>query len=97
MVERSGVFLRTACALSLLVVMHLATRGGPAISQAGELTYTGVNLSGAEFGQGSLPGTYNSAYTYPTNAEVDYYTNKGMNTLRMPFRWERLQRTPNAT
>ncbi len=45
----------------------------------------------------SLPGTYGSSYTYPTSAEVDYYTGKGMNTFRMPFRWERLQQTPNAT
>jgi endoglucanase len=68
---------------------------------AEELEYTGVNLSGAEFGVSNghvnLPGTYGSDYTYPTNAEVDYYTAKGMNTFRMPFRWERLQQTPNAT
>ncbi len=57
--------------------------------------YTGVNLAGAEFGVSNgnlnLPGTYGTDYTYPTPAEVDYYTGKGMNTFRLPFRWERLQ------
>ena len=64
-------------------------------SRAG-IVYTGVNLAGAEFGQTSLPGTYNTHYTYPTHAEVDYYVGKGMNTFRVPFRWERLQQSQNA-
>ncbi len=55
------------------------------------VAYTGVNLAGAEFGDNSLPGTYNVDYTYPTNAEVDYFMGKGMNIFRLPFRWERLQ------
>jgi endoglucanase len=57
------------------------------------LEYTGVNLSGAEFGESQLPGTYGSSYTYPTPAEIDYYHAVGMNTVRIPFRWERLQRS----
>lgn len=50
----------------------------------------GVNLAGAEFGS-SLPGIYDQDYTYPTQAEVDYFVTKGMNVFRLPFRWERLQ------
>jgi endoglucanase len=61
------------------------------------LSFTGVNLAGAEFGESVLPGTYNTHYTYPTIAEVNYFVGKGMNTFRLPFRWERLQRTANAT
>jgi endoglucanase len=61
-----------------------------------QILYTGVNLSGAEFGAGNLPGTFGTDYTYPTNAEVDYYVSKGMNTFRLPIRWERLQPTANA-
>jgi endoglucanase len=57
------------------------------------LAYGGVNLSGAEFGESQLPGTYGTHYTYPTPAEIDYYAGKGMNIVRIPFRWERLQRT----
>ena len=59
---------------------------------------TGVNLAGAEFGTagGALPGTFGSQYTYPTSAEVNYFVGKGMNTFRLPFRWERLQQSQNA-
>lgn len=55
------------------------------------IAYTGVSLAGAEFGDGSLPGTYNVNYMYPNHAEVDYFMGKGMNIFRLPFRWERLQ------
>jgi endoglucanase len=58
------------------------------------LRWTGVNLSGAEFGPVPTPGntgTFGTHYTYPTAAEVDYYMGKGMNVFRLPFRWERMQ------
>jgi endoglucanase len=61
------------------------------------IRFTGVNLAGAEFGVGNgsvnLPGTYGTHYTYPTAAEANYFIGKGMNTFRVPFRWERLQRS----
>jgi endoglucanase len=58
--------------------------------------YRGVSLAGAEFGadvwgNGTLPGTLGANYAYPTQAEVAYFAGKKMNTVRMPFRWERLQ------
>ena len=52
----------------------------------------GVNLSGAEFGT-ALIGTFGVDYTYPTHAEVDYFASKGMDVIRLPFMWERLQHT----
>ena len=51
--------------------------------------FAGVNLAGGEFGK--LPGTYGSDYTYPTPADIDYYSQLGFNLIRVPFRWERLQ------
>jgi len=39
------------------------------------------------------PGTLGKEYSYPTPAEVDYYVGKGMNAIRLPFAWERLQRS----
>src|SRR5262249_53959801 len=61
-----------------------------------QTVYTGVNLASAEFGQTVLPGTFGVNYTYPTNAEVDYFIGQGMNTFRLPFRWERIQTSANA-
>lgn len=55
----------------------------------------GVSLSSAEFGENNLPGIYETDYIYPNQSEVDYYQSKGMSIIRLPFRWERLQRTLN--
>jgi endoglucanase len=92
-----ALFAEVARMVRLLCRMALAAVVGLAAGHArGQVLYTGTNLSGAEFGQTSLPGTYNTDYTYPTNAEVDYFVGKGMNTFRLPFRWERLQQSQNA-
>jgi endoglucanase len=58
--------------------------------------FAGVNLAGGEFTDSQLPGTYGQHYIYPTTAEVDYFMSKGMNIIRLPFLWERLQRSTNA-
>lgn len=55
------------------------------------LPMRGVNLAGAEFGEANLPGQYGVDYTFPTLQEVDYFHAKGMTTIRVGFRWERLQ------
>ncbi|MBM7112483.1 glycoside hydrolase family 5 protein [Archangium primigenium] len=74
--------------------------GAPEPSRAGLLPYRGINLAGAEFGS-ALPGTHGTTYVYPDPAysnymTADYYIAQGMNTFRLPFKWERLQRTRNA-
>jgi endoglucanase len=52
----------------------------------------GVNLAGAEFGS-NVPGVFGTDYTYPTHAEIDYYASKNLDVIRLPFLWERLQRS----
>jgi endoglucanase len=52
----------------------------------------GVNLAGAEFGS-NVPGSFGTDYTYPTHVEIDYYAGKGLSVIRLPFLWERLQRS----
>ena len=51
----------------------------------------GVNLSGAEFGRNR--GVYGTDYIYPNAAELDYYQSHGIELIRLPFRWERMQPT----
>ncbi len=56
----------------------------------------GVNLAGAEFGptpENGNKGTFGKDWIYPTHAEVDHFIADDMNTIRLPFRWERLQPT----
>ncbi len=79
-----------------IVVFVFAAAVSASTSANAQMLYTGTNLAGADFGEGNLPGIYNIHYTYPTAQEVDYYVGKGMNTFRIPFRWERLQQSQNA-
>ncbi len=68
------------------------------------LEFRGVNLSAAEFGHYSdtdpslnqLPGIAGTDYTYADPAYFDYFTGVGLNTFRIPFRWERLQPMPGG-
>jgi endoglucanase len=55
----------------------------------------GVNVAGAEFGSVS-PGTYGLHYIYPSPEIFDYYQSKGRTLIRLPFKWERIQRSLNA-
>jgi aryl-phospho-beta-D-glucosidase BglC (GH1 family) len=50
----------------------------------------GVNLSGAEYGDPST-GVLNYDYTYPTTGEIDYFASLGLNVIRIPVSWQRLQ------
>jgi endoglucanase len=77
-------------AISLAALVTMAT---PRVCHA-VIRWTGVNLSGAEFGNIPTPGnlgTYGTNYTYPNVNEVNYFKGKGMNVFRLPFRWERMQ------
>ena len=97
------MFWRQATWLMRLILALGALAGFvlPQSASRADILFTGVNLAGAEFGPHPTPGnlgTYglNADYFYPTAAEVDYYVGKGMNTFRLPFRWERLQHSQNA-
>jgi endoglucanase len=57
--------------------------------------YLGLSESGAEWGS-NIPGTYYVDYIFPTTASIDYYAESGMNVIRLPFLWERLQPTLNG-
>jgi endoglucanase len=55
----------------------------------------GVNLSGAEYGD-PVTGKVNYDYTYPTNSEIDYFASLGLNVMRIPILWQRLQPTQDG-
>lgn len=56
----------------------------------------GVNLAGAEFSHDKLPGVLNKDYIYPSSTVIAAYAKFGMNTIRVPFLWERMQPKLNA-
>lgn len=85
-----------------VVTVAVFPNGFSAYSKQQQMPYlTGVSLAGAEFGpaipSGEERGLFGKEYTYPI-AELtpgyespQYFFDKGMNTFRLPIRWERLQ------
>ncbi len=56
----------------------------------------GVNVSGAEFGQSSLPGTFGRDYTFNSEGTFRYFGQKSLGLIRLPLQWERLQQAPSS-
>lgn len=79
---------------SLLLAGTLAF--APFVHAQQALRYAGVNLAGAEFKASKKPGTLFKDYTYPSDKDFAYFAGQGMNLVRLPFLWERLQPTPNG-
>lgn len=50
-----------------------------------------INLSGAEYSSSDISAAVDIKYTYPNNAEIDYYKSKGFTAIRLPFSGPRLQ------
>lgn len=49
--------------------------------------FTGINESGAEFGQGSIPGQLNKDYTWPAKSTIDVRGCPYMINLWKIIRW----------
>ncbi|HWP26986.1 MAG TPA: glycoside hydrolase family 5 protein [Xanthobacteraceae bacterium] len=79
-------FVIFAAAIALIAPPPSQTRGDYI------LPLTGVNIAGADFGADKIPGVPEQDYTYPKTSSIDYFAAKGMNIIRMPLLWERLQR-----
>lgn len=75
-------------AMRLLLLLTLLT--APAIANAAPML-KGINLAGGEFGADKIPGEHKKDYLYPTPAVVSDYSRLGMNVIRVPFLWERIQ------
>lgn len=66
----------------------------------------GINVAGGEFGAPSVnatsgfsnanPGRYEIEYTFDPAATFSFLASRGVRIVRMPFRWERIQRQPGA-
>src|SRR5690606_19358119 len=63
----------------------------PVDTTNGKPRLVGVNLSGAGFGPSVVPGVHGTNYTYPAESYYKKYADLGMNLVRLPFLWERIQ------
>lgn len=77
---------RFQAALSSFMMLMMA---GPSHAGPADLCFRGLNISGAEYGE--VDGVEGVNFTYPSAPTVEYFAGKGFDTVRLPFKWERLQ------
>lgn len=58
-------------AVTLAVAAPTTSSEAPVEKRKSKFLFTGVNESGAEFGQGNLPGTLGTDYTWPVHSTID--------------------------
>ena len=63
----------------------------------GPVRLVGVNLSAAGFGPSVVPGVYGQHYFYPDESYYKKYADLGMDLVRLPFLWERIQHQKNTS
>lgn len=51
----------------------------------------GINVAGAEFTSNALPGKAGTHYFFPSRKLLENWRDKGIQTIRFPIKWERLQ------
>jgi endoglucanase len=88
-----GSPMRFAWQLALVVAGALGAAQAWASTCLGAEPLRGVNMAGAEFNPGKHPAVAGKDYTYPQGSDLAYFARKGMNTIRLPIRWERIQPT----
>ena len=87
----------TACSytVALTAGFYLSALAASAADNSG-MKLQGVNISGGEFTPSAVPGVIGTNYIYPSTSDLDYFKSKGMNCIRVPFCWERMQTTPGG-
>jgi endoglucanase len=88
--------LLRAAASCLALGLGLASMPSAWAGCLGDKPLRGVNMAGAEFNTGKMPGAIFKDYTYPAEDDLRYFKDQGANAIRLPFRWERMQRTLNG-
>lgn len=75
-------------ALALPLAGSGVTEARPAVR------WQGVNLASGEFASEKIPGVHGRDYIYPSAAVAAPFRQMGMNSVRVPILWERIQRRP---
>ena len=76
--------------LGVLLALSSAARG------VEKVDLIGLNIGGAAFSSGLLPGKYNTNYFFPSAGYLKKWQDEGIRTIRFPILWERLQPELNA-
>ncbi|MFO7704552.1 MAG: glycoside hydrolase family 5 protein [Halopseudomonas sp.] len=57
----------------------------------GQVELVGLNVAGAEFTSGQIPGKHGTHYFFPPERYFAEWREKGIKMVRFPVKWERLQ------
>ncbi len=79
-----------------LLALGIIIVGDGAVAQGKGVRLRGINIAGGEFAGEKLPGVYGRDYIFPSPDEIGHFAKAGMNTIRVPFLWERLQPALNG-
>ncbi|RXZ32250.1 glycoside hydrolase family 5 protein [Sphingomonas desiccabilis] len=80
-----------AAALLLLAALLLNTAVPSLAATQRRPQLTGVNIAGGEFKPARRPGVHGKDYIYPRDSDLAAFARAGVNIVRVPFRWERVQ------
>lgn len=85
----------TALAAFLISAALFVPAGSMDPAQTGPAPrYYGVNLASAEFAPHKVPGVHGQDYIFPTKETAAPFLSMGMNSVRLPILWERIQPEP---
>lgn len=74
-----------------MILLGLSVSNALSAAPLGHKQLVGINLAGAEFNEHAIPGVLGRDYNYPSPRDIDFFLNRGMTAIRLPFLWERLQ------
>ncbi|KAL4955579.1 glycoside hydrolase superfamily [Aspergillus filifer] len=84
--------MKTSLFLALAASTALAA---PQLKKRATFEYFGVNESGGEFGEDTIPGEWGTHFIFPDPSTIATLISDGFNTFRIQFKMERL--TPEIT
>ena len=90
-----GKGTKSVIVLCLGLAITFAASVNSALATGG-MTLEGVNISGGEFNQTTVPGILGQNYIYPSQSEMSFFASNGMMVIRVPFSWERMQQSVNG-
>ncbi|KAI1328018.1 cellulase [Xylariaceae sp. FL0255] len=80
----------TTTAASTTLKTSTTTSAISSPTSTGKNKFLGINLSCAEFGSGTYPGTWGVDFTFMDNSSISTFINEGFNIFRVAFAMERL-------
>ena len=92
-VRRIGLFL---CVIAMGSAGSFADEAVSSNSKPSNRPLSGINLASGEFAPGRIPGRFGQDYIYPTKEVAAPFIASGMQIVRIPILWERIQPDPNA-